>query len=303
MVDVIVIGGGPAGMNVALNLLRGGRSVLILEKESFGGQMALSPRIENIPGIKSISGLEYSDLVFEQITELGADFELGEVSKIKKEEDNTFTVTTTFGSYKAKAVVIATGCSHRQLGLPKEDKFIGNGISYCAVCDGAFYKDQEVSIIGDGNTAVQYALILSNYCTKVHMYVLFDRLFADKIIVDRLLSNEKIEVNYEMSVTELLGNDKLEGLRFHSNKDDNDYTVDTEALFIAIGQIPHNEPFKDIVNLSERGFIITDDKMQTREPGVFAIGDTREKDVRQIITALGDASVAAVSVEKYLRTL
>lgn len=303
MVDVIVIGGGPAGMNVALNLLRGGRSVLILEKESFGGQMALSPRIENIPGIKSISGLEYSDLVFEQITELGADFELGEVSKIKKEEDKTFTVTTTFGSYKAKAVVIATGCSHRQLGLPKEDKFIGNGISYCAVCDGAFYKDQEVSIIGDGNTAVQYALILSNYCTKVHMYVLFDRLFADKIIVDRLLSNEKIEVNYEMSVTELLGNDKLEGLRFHSNKDDNDYTVDTEALFIAIGQIPHNEPFKDIVNLSERGFIITDDKMQTREPGVFAIGDTREKDVRQIITALGDASVAAVSVEKYLRTL
>lgn len=302
MVDVIIVGGGPAGMNVALNLLRSGRTVLILEKEAFGGQMALSPRIENIPGIKSISGLEFSDLMFEQITDMGADFELGEVSKIKK-ENGVFKVTTTFGTYESKAVVLATGCSHRQLGLPKEDKFIGKGISYCAVCDGAFYKDKEVSIIGDGNTAVQYALTLSNYCTKVHMYVLFDKLFADKVIVDRLLNNPKIEVNYEMSVVELLGVDELEGLRFHSMKDDEDHIFKTEALFIAIGQIPHNEAFKDLVNLDERGFIITDEKMQTREPGLFAIGDTRVKDVRQIITALGDASVAAVSVEKYLRTL
>jgi thioredoxin reductase (NADPH) len=135
------------------------------------------------------------------------------------------------------------------------------------------------------------------------MYVLFDKLFADKVIVDRLLNNPKIEVNYEMSVTELLGVDKLEGLRFHSMKDDEDHIFKTEALFIAIGQIPHNEAFKDLVNLDERGFIITDEKMQTREPGIFAIGDTRVKDVRQIITALGDASVAAVAVEKYLRTL
>jgi thioredoxin reductase (NADPH) len=302
MVDVIIVGGGPAGMNVALNLLRSGRTVLILEKEAFGGQMALSPRIENIPGIKSISGLEFSDLMFEQITDMGADFELGEVSKIKK-ENGIFKVTTTFGTYESKAVVLATGCSHRQLGLPKEDKFIGKGISYCAVCDGAFYKDKEVSIIGDGNTAVQYALTLSNYCTKVHMYVLFDKLFADKVIVDRLLNNPKIEVNYEMSVTELLGVDELQGLRFHSMKDDEDHIFKTEALFIAIGQIPHNEAFKDLVNLDERGFIITDEKMQTREPGIFAIGDTRVKDVRQIITALGDASVAAVTIEKYLRTL
>ena len=302
MVDVIIVGGGPAGMNVALNILRSGRTVLILEKEAFGGQMALSPRIENIPGIKSISGLEFSDLMFEQITDMGADFELGEVSKIKK-EDGIFKVTTTFGTYESKAVVLATGCSHRQLGLPKEDKFIGKGISYCAVCDGAFYKDKEVSIIGDGNTAVQYALTLSNYCTKVHMYVLFDKLFADKVIVDRLLNNPKIEVNYEMSVVELLGVDELEGLRFHSMKDDEDHIFKTEALFIAIGQIPHNEAFKDLVNLNERGFIITDEKMQTREPGLFAIGDPRVKDVRQIITALGDASVAAVAVEKYLRTL
>ena len=303
MYDVIIIGGGPAGLGAALNLLRSGRTVLILEKEAFGGQMATSPRIENIPGIKSISGLDYTDQLFEQVTGLGAEFELGEAAKIKKDENGIFQVTTTFDTYEAKSVVIATGCSHRQMGLPKEDKLVGKGISYCAVCDGAFYKDKEVSIIGDANTALQYALLLSNYCTKVHMYCLFDKLFADKILIDRVLNNEKIDITYEVNLVEFLGVDQLEGLRFHSNKDDEDIVVNTEAVFIAIGQVPHNEPFKDIVNLDEKGFIITDNKMATREPGVFAIGDCRQKDVRQVITALGDASVAAVSVDRYLRTL
>ena len=303
MYDVIIIGGGPAGLGSALNLLRSGRTVLILEKEAFGGQMATSPRIENIPGIKSISGLDYTDQLFEQVTGLGAEFELGEVAKIKKEEDGYFSVVTSFDTYEAKSVVIATGCSHRQMGLPKEDKLVGKGISYCAVCDGAFYKDKEVSIIGDANTALQYALLLSNYCTKVHMYCLFDKLFADKILIDRVLSNEKIDITYEVNLLEFLGIDQLEGLRFHSNKDDKDIVVNTEAVFIAIGQVPHNEPFKDLVNLNEKGFIITDAKMATREPGIFAVGDCREKDVRQVITALGDASVAAVSVDRYLRTL
>ncbi|MCR5505980.1 MAG: FAD-dependent oxidoreductase [Bacilli bacterium] len=303
MVDVLIIGGGPAGMGVALNLLRSGRSVLILEKEAFGGQMATSPRIENIPGIKSISGMEYSDQLFEQITDLGAEFELGEVAKIRKTEEGYFEATTSFDTYVAKSVVIATGCSHRQMGLPKEDKFVGKGISYCAVCDGAFYKGKEVSIIGDANTALQYALLLANYCTKVHMYCLFDKLFADQILIDRVLQNDKIDIKFEMNLIEFLGVDQLEGLVFHSNKDNQDYTFKTEAVFIAIGQVPHNEPFKDIVNLSEKGFIITDNNMATREPGIFAIGDCREKGVRQVITALGDASIAAVSVDKYLRTV
>ena len=260
MYDVIIIGGGPAGLGAALNLLRSGRTVLILEKEAFGGQMATSPRIENIPGIKSISGLDYTDQLFEQVTGLGAEFELGEAAKIKKDENGFFQVTTTFDTYEAKSVVIATGCSHRQMGLPKEDKLVGKGISYCAVCDGAFYKDKEVSIIGDANTALQYALLLSNYCTKVHMYCLFDKLFADKILIDRVLNNEKIDITYEVNLVEFLGVDQLEGLRFHSNKDDEDIVVNTEAVFIAIGQVPHNEPFKDIVNLDEKGFIITDNK-------------------------------------------
>ena len=301
MFDVIIIGGGPAGMGAALNLLRSGRTVLILEKEAFGGQMATSPRIENIPGIKSISGLEFSDQLFEQITELGAEFELGEVAKIRKDENGNYQVVTSFDTYEAKSVVIATGCSHRTMGLPKEDKFVGKGISYCAVCDGAFYKGKEISIIGDANTALQYALLLSNYCTKVHMYCLFDRLFADKILIDRVLSNEKIDITYEVNLEEFIGVDHLEGLRFHSNKDDTDLVVNTEGVFIAIGQIPHNEPFKDMVNLNEKGFIITDVNMGTREPGIFAIGDCREKTVRQVSTALGDASVAAVSVDRYLR--
>lgn len=288
-------------MGAALNLLRSGRTVLILEKEAFGGQMATSPRIENIPGIKSISGMEFSDQLFEQITELGAEFELGEVAKIKKDENGNFQVVTSFDTYEAKSVVIATGCSHRTMGLPKEDKFVGKGISYCAVCDGAFYKGKEISIIGDANTALQYALLLSNYCTKVHMYCLFDRLFADKILIDRVLNDKKIDITYEVNLEEFIGIDHLEGLRFHSNRDDTDLVVNTEGVFIAIGQIPHNEPFKDIVNLNEKGFIITDVNMGTREPGIFAIGDCREKTVRQVSTALGDASVAAVSVDRYLR--
>ena len=301
MFDVIIIGGGPAGMGAALNLLRSGRTVLILEKEAFGGQMATSPRIENIPGIKSISGMEFTDQLFEQITELGAEFELGEVAKIKKDENGNFQVVTSFDTYEARSVVIATGCSHRTMGLPKEDKFVGKGISYCAVCDGAFYKGKEISIIGDANTALQYALLLSNYCTKVHMYCLFDRLFADKILIDRVLSDKKIDITYEVNLEEFIGVDHLEGLRFHSNRDDTDLVVNTEGVFIAIGQIPHNEPFKDVVNLNEKGFIITDVNMGTREPGIFAIGDCREKTVRQVSTALGDASIAAVSVDRYLR--
>ena len=204
MFDVIIIGGGPAGMGAALNLLRSGRTVLILEKEAFGGQMATSPRIENIPGIKSISGMEFSDQLFEQITELGAEFELGEVAKIRKDENDNYQVTTSFDTYEAKAVVIATGCSHRSMGLPKEEKFVGKGISYCAVCDGAFYKGKEISIIGDANTALQYALLLSNYCTKVHMYCLFDKLFADKILIDRVLSNDKIDITYEVNLLALI---------------------------------------------------------------------------------------------------
>ena len=301
MIDVIVVGGGPAGMGVALNLLRAGRDVLILECNAFGGQMATSPRLENIPGTISISGLEFSDKLFEQITELGAQFELETVTEIQK-KDKGFTVKTDWNSYECNAVVLANGCDHRKMGLPKEDELVGHGISYCAVCDGAFYVGHEACIIGDANTALQYALMLGNYCPKVHIFALFNRLFADQILIDRVRNDAKYDVTFNVALQEFIGEDELKGLRFKNTQTEEEFTIETNNVFIAIGQIPHNEPFKDLIEL-DKGFVVTNELMETNVPGIFAVGDTRAKAVRQVITALGDASIAAVMVDRYLRNL
>lgn len=302
MVDVIIVGGGPAGMGAALNLLRAGRDVLILECNAFGGQMATSPRLENIPGTISISGIEFSDKLFEQITELGAQFELEQVLGITK-KDKGFIVKTDYNEYECNAVILANGCSHRKMGLPKEDELVGHGISYCAVCDGAFYVGHEACIIGDANTALQYALMLGNYCPKVHIFALFNHLFADQILIDRIRNDEKYDVTFNVSLQEFIGEDELKGLRFKNTQTEEEFIVDTNNVFVAIGQIPHNEPFKDLVELNKQGFVITNDNMETNVPGIFAIGDTRDKKVRQVITALGDASVCSVMVDRYLRNL
>ena len=301
MIDVIVVGGGPAGMGVALNLLRAGRDVLILECNAFGGQMATSPRLENIPGTISISGLEFSDKLFEQITELGAQFELETVTGIEKKE-KSFIVKTDWNNYECNAVVLANGCDHRKMGLPKEDELVGHGISYCAVCDGAFYVGHEACIIGDANTALQYALMLGNYCPKVHIFALFNRLFADQILIERVRNDAKYDVTYNVALQEFIGEDELKGLRFKNTQTEEEFTIETNNVFIAIGQIPHNEPFKDLIEL-DKGFIVTNELMETSVPGIFAVGDTRRKTVRQVITALGDASIAAVMVDRYLRNL
>ena len=185
MYDSIVIGGGPAGLTTALYLLRAGKSVLVLEKEAPGGQIAKSPRLENFPSIKAISGMDFSSELFDQVTDLGADFELENGVAIEKEGD-VFKVKTDWGEHEGKTVVIATGCEHRHLGLPREEELTGHGISYCAVCDGAFYKDEDVLLIGDANTAIQYAISLSQTSRKVTVATLFDRFFADDILVKRM---------------------------------------------------------------------------------------------------------------------
>ena len=302
MYDVIIIGGGPAGMAVALNTLRNGRTCLLLEKENFGGQMATSPKLENIPGIKAISGTEYADQMFDQITEMGADFELEEVESIHKEEEK-FIVKTNYNTYEAWTIVLANGCHHRKMNLPNEDKLVGHGISYCAVCDGAFYKGQPTNIIGDANTALQYALLLANYCTEVNMFALFDHLFADQILIDRVMKHEKIHVRFNVSLQEFIGDEELTGLRFFDKKEAKEFTVPATNVFVAIGQIPCNEPFKDLVELNSKGFVITNENMETSCAGVYAVGDTRAKDIRQVVTALGDASIASVYINRYLQSL
>ena len=300
--DVIIIGGGPAGMAVALNTLRNGRTCLLLEKENFGGQMATSPKLENIPGIKAISGSEYADQMFDQITEMGAEFELEDVLNIKK-EDEKFIVTTNYNTYESWVVVLANGCHHRKMNLPNEDNLIGKGISYCAVCDGAFYKGQTTNIIGDANTALQYALLLSNYCPQVNIWALFDHLFGDQILIQRIIDNPKIKVAYNVSLNEFVGEDELKALKFFDKKEKREFVVETNNVFVAIGQIPCNEPFKDLVELDSKGFVVTNDNMETSCAGVYAVGDTRVKDIRQVVTALGDASIASVYINRYIQSL
>ena len=300
MIDVIVIGGGPAGMSVALNLLRAGRSVLILEKENFGGQIANSPRVENIPGTKEISGLDFAGNLFEQILDLGAKFELEEVTRVLK-LDNYFEVTTNYNTYEARAVVLANGFKHRKMNLPNEEEFIGKGISFCAVCDGAFYKDKDVYLIGDANTALQYALMLSSICSNVYLFTLFDRFFADQILIDRLVQQANIHITHNMNLIAYLGQNELAGLRFENTIDRTIHEYPTNNVFVAIGQVSQNDLFKSLVQTDEHGFIITNEKMETSLPGLFAIGDTRKKDVRQVASAIGDASVASVFIDKYLQ--
>ena len=299
--DIIIVGGGPAGMTAALYALRNDKKVLILEKESFGGQIATSPRLENYPTIPSISGSEWSDLLFTQITDLGAEFELEEVEKVEK-EDNVFHIKTNYNEYDAKAVIIANGVKPRKMGLPREDELVGKGISYCAVCDGPFYKGKEIYLVGDANTALQYALLLSSYCPKVHMLTLFDKLFGDTILVNRVLQTENIDIRHNLNLVELKGENELEEAIFQDTISKEMVSFKTNNLFIAIGQVPQNEPFKDLIKL-DRGFIVTNDLMETNIPGIYAAGDTRVKENKQVITACNDGAVAAMSAVKYINSL
>ena len=296
--DSIIIGGGPAGMTAALYLLRAGKKPLIIEKEAFGGQIAESPKLENFPSVKSISGLDFSSQLFDQITELGAEFELEEVEGVTKEGD-LFKVSSNYGDHFAKTVIVAAGCKHRKLGLPNEDKLTGKGISYCAVCDGAFYNDKEVLLIGDANTALQYAILLSETCTKVTVATLFDHFFADPILVEKLLQIKNVGIFHELNAVELLGDGELTGVRFENTKTKEEVIINCDGCFIAIGQVPANEIYAELVDL-QKGFILTDETMATKTPGLYAAGDCRVKGMRQVITATSDGAIAAMSAVNYL---
>lgn len=302
MHDIIVIGGGPAGMTAALYALRNNKSVLILEKEAFGGQIATSPRLENYPTIESISGSEWADRLFEQITNLGAEFELEDVESISK-VDNVFHVKTNYAEHEASAVIVANGVKPRKMGLPNEDDLVGKGVSYCAVCDGPFYKGKEIYLIGDANTALQYALLLSGYCPRVHMLTLFDKLFGDQILIDRVMATENIDIRHNLLLKKLVENNgELVAIELEDTISKEKVRFETNNCFIAIGQVPQNEFLKDILEL-DHGFIKTNESMATTIPGLFAAGDTRVKENKQVITACNDGAIAAMSAVKYLNTL
>jgi len=301
MYDIIIIGGGVAGMTAALYSLRNNKKVLILEKESVGGQIAKSPKVENYPTKKEISGSELADELFEQIADLGVDFELENVLEAKK-ENNIFKITTDYKTYEAKSLIIATGAKPRQLGLENEEKYIGHGIFYCAICDGPFFAGQEVTLIGDANSALQYALMLSSYCTKVNMITLFDKLFGEKALQDKVLSTPNISVTHNAQAIKLDGEKELESITFRK-PDGSTFEHKTNACFVAIGQLPDNAVFSSLVDLDKNGYIISDERCLTKTEGLFVAGDCRTKEVRQVTTAIGDGAISATAACKYLNTI
>ena len=302
MYDIIVIGGGAAGMTACLYSLRNGKSVLLLESESLGGQIATSPRLENYPSIKAISGEEFADNLFEQITALGADFEIEKVVGIDK-ADGVFTVKTEYKEYQAKSVIIAAGVKHKHLRTKSNrDDLVGKGVYYCAICDGAFYKGKEVMVIGDANTALQYAILLSSYCKKVYLYTLFDKLFGDKSLQKAALSKDNIEWVKEVAVQDFIGDTELTAVEY-KDKDGNIRRHEIPAVFVAIGQIPDNKAFSNLVDLDKDGYIIADETCRTKTEGLFVAGDCRTKPVRQVITAVADGGIAATNASLYIESL
>ena len=293
--DIIIVGGGPAGLTAAIYARRAGKSVLLLEKESFGGQIASSPCVENFPGHMAISGTELADLLYSQAENLGARIELEEVVSIEDGENKT--VVTDYGSYTCKALVLATGMKHRTLGLPGED--VLGGISFCAVCDGAFHEGRDVAVVGGGNTALQDALFLADICKSVTVIHRRDTFRGDPILVEKLQAKNNVTFLMECEISALHGEGSLVGMSVRHVKTGETKEIAVTGLFEAVGQLPEKELTAPLVKLDESGFIAAGESCLTNVPGVFAAGDCRAKEVRQLTTACADGAVAALAAVQY----
>lgn len=295
MYDIIVVGAGPAGLTAALYARRAEKTVLLIEKSTFGGQITHSPRVENYPGFAVASGTELADKFVEQVLSQGAEIELDCVTSITGKVGD-FTVNCENAAFNAKTVIIATGSRHRQLGLAGENDFIGEGISYCAVCDGAFYRDKTVALVGGGNTALQEAVMLSDICSKVIIVQNLDKFTGEQKLVNDVEQKENVETIFSATVTDILHEDAVfKGIEIDANGTKKQLLVD--GVFVAIGQQPENEPFCDIVSLDERGYISCDESCvpDASQQGIFVAGDCRTKLIRQVTTATADGATAALA--------
>lgn len=301
MYDIIIIGAGPAGLTASIYARRAEKSVLILEKESFGGQITYSPLVENYPGIPSASGNEIAEIFIEQALSLGVDIELGEVTDIKR-INGVNIVSASCGEYEAKAVIIAAGSKHRRLGLENEDELVGNGVSYCAVCDGAFFKDKDVAVIGGGNTALQEAVLLSKTCRSVTIIQNLPYLTGEKKISDSLYKLDNVSVILGATVKELCGSTSLRSVKI-VDSDGIESELGLDGVFVAIGQTPENEPFSSVATIDDSGYIVSNESCLTDTDGVFVAGDCRTKSVRQITTATADGATAALAAVRYIDSL
>ncbi len=299
MHDIIVIGAGPAGLTAALYARRQNKAVLVLEKNSFGGQTVFSPKIENYPGFLEMSGVEFSDKLVEQVLAQGAELEMETAETIRVEEGG-FTVVTEYGEHSAKAVILACGARHRMLGLAGEEELVGNGISFCAVCDGAFYKDKTVAVIGGGNSALQEALLLAETCRRVHVVQNLSTLTGEEQLVRTLESKDNVDVTYDTVVTGFDGDEELKAILLRNVKTDAVTRMELDGMFVAIGLIPDNDVAKGVIPLDAYGYIPSDENCLTTTPGIFVAGDCRTKKVRQIATAVADGATAALAACKYV---
>ena len=299
MYDIGIIGGGTAGLTSAIYGQRAGKKTVVIEHANFGGQIVSSHKVENYPAIASISGAEYSMNLLNQAMNLGAECAMEEVTGIR-DEDGYKVIETKGKEYECKTVIIATGVTHRHMGMEKEIKLTGAGVSYCATCDGAFFRGKDVAVIGGGNTALQDADFLSNYCNKVYLVHRRDEFRGDVSLVETLKTRENVEFVLSATVKDIKGENMVEGLILNDKKTGEDFEKAVSGIFVAIGQIPQNQIFAETVKLDEYGFILASEDCLTSHPGIFVAGDCRTKEVRQLTTAAADGAVAALAACKYI---
>ena len=289
---IAIIGAGPAGLTAGIYALRDNKKIKIFEGETIGGHITSSPMVSNYPGFINKSGMEIADSLYNQVVELGGEIELENIVRI--ENKNPFEIVGEYETYRAKSVIIATGTTYRMMGLPKEEEFIGNGISFCVTCDGAFYKDKVVAVIGGGNSALIETIELSKICKQVYMIVRENKLSGEKANIDQIDKLKNVTIMYNTSVKELLGEEELTGLKLN-----NDETLNVDGIFEAIGQIP-NINIVDNINKDSKGFVESNEDCTTNIPGIFVAGDVKSKKVRQLTTATSDGTIAALNAIKYL---
>lgn len=298
MYDIIIVGAGPAGLTAAVYARRAGKSVLVLEKDTFGGQVTFSPKLENYPGFQEISGNELAQRMLEQAMALGAEIDMDTVTEIM--DGDVKTVVGEAGRYEARSVIIAAGARHRRLNLPSEEEFIGNGISFCAVCDGAFYKDQHVAVIGGGNTALQEIALLADICKKVTVVQNLAFLTGEEKMVQLLQSKNNIDYIYNTVVTGYEGETNLQAIRLLNTETQETSRLEIDGIFLAIGTAPENDAYQKVAKLNEYGYIVSDESCRTETPGIFVAGDCRTKAYRQVATAISDGAAAALNACRFL---
>lgn len=301
--DVLIIGAGPAGMTAAVYTSRANLSTLMLERGIPGGQMANTEEIENYPGFDHILGPDLSTKMFEHAKKFGAEYAYGDVTEII-DGDEFKTVKAGSKEYKARAIILTTGAEYKKMGIPGESELGGRGVSYCAVCDGAFFKGKELVVVGGGDSAVEEGVYLTRFADKVTIVHRRDELRAQKILQDRAFANDKIDFIWDTTVKEIHEKDgKVGSVTLVSTKDDSEREFETDGVFVYIGMLPLTKPFESLGILNDLGYIETNEEMETSVPGIFAAGDVRDKTLRQVVTATGDGSIAAQSVQHYVEEL